>query len=86
MDNTWSDKKDDFKDIADEFMLRNDEYMVLADFDAYVKAHDEVYALYADREKWAKICLINIAKSAYFSSDRTIKEYATQIWGIEKIR
>ena len=85
-DGTWSDNLADFKDIADEFLLRNDEYMVLADFDAYVEAHDKVYQYYADPKKWAKMCLINIAKSAYFSSDRTIEEYAGDIWKISKIR
>ncbi|MBQ6492308.1 MAG: glycogen/starch/alpha-glucan phosphorylase [Erysipelotrichaceae bacterium] len=85
MDNTWSEIKDDFKDIADEFLLRNDEYFILADFESYCQAHDKVYELYSDPHGWAKKCLINIAKSAYFSSDRTIKEYADEIWHIEKI-
>ena len=86
IDGTWHDNHDEFRDIADEFLIRNDEYMVLADFDAYRKAHDKVYELYADQAKWARMCLINIAKSAYFSSDRTIEEYANEIWHINKIR
>lgn len=85
-DGTWSDDLDDFKDIQDEFLIRNDEYFVLADFEAYCKAHDKINEYYADKYKWAKMCLINIAKSAYFSSDRTIKEYADEIWHIEPIR
>ncbi|MBR4470785.1 MAG: glycogen/starch/alpha-glucan phosphorylase [Erysipelotrichaceae bacterium] len=84
-DGTWSDKKDDFKEILEEFRWRNDEYMVLADFHAYCDAHEKVYQLYSDRHAWAKKCLINIAKSAYFSSDRTIEEYVEDIWHIEKI-
>ena len=84
-DGTWSSGKDDFKEILDEFRWKNDEYMVLADFDAYCKAHEKVYEMYADRRGWAKKCLINIAKSAYFSSDRTIEEYVNDIWHIEKI-
>ena len=83
---TWSDSMDDFRDIADEFLIRNDEYMILADFDAYVEAHDKVYEYYKDPHGWARKCLINIAKSAYFSSDRTIEEYVQDIWHIEKIR
>ena len=82
----WSDSADDFRDIADEFLVRNDEYMILADFDAYVQAHEKIYEYYKDQHVWAKKCLINIAKSAYFSSDRTIEEYAKDIWDIEKIR
>ena len=84
-DGTWSDRPDDFKEIIEEFRWRNDEYMVLADFHAYCDAHAKVYELYADSHEWAKKCLINIAKSAYFSSDRTISEYAREIWHIEKI-
>ena len=85
-DGTWSTDKTDFKDIQDEFLLRNDEYFVLADFDAYVDAHNEVFEYYKDEHEWAKKCLINIAKSAYFSSDRTIEEYVNDIWKINKIR
>lgn len=86
LDDTWSDVKDDFKDIADEFLLRNDEYMILADFDAYCRAHEKAYELYKDKHQWAKMCLVNIGKSAYFSSDRTIEEYAKEIWHLEKIK
>ncbi|MDO4198028.1 MAG: glycogen/starch/alpha-glucan phosphorylase [Erysipelotrichaceae bacterium] len=86
MNNTWSDEKDDFKEIVDEFLVKGDEYMVLADFDAYREAHDKVYAYYADKHEWAKKCLVNIAKSAYFSSDRTIQEYVDDIWHLDKIR
>ena len=85
LDDTWSSEKDDFKDIADEFLIRNDEYMILADFDAYCKAHDKMYEYYSDPHSWAKKCLINIGKSAYFSSDRTIEEYVNDIWHIQKI-
>lgn len=85
-DGTWSDQKDDFKVISDEFLLRNDEYMVLADFDAYCKAHDKVYSIYNNKEEWAKKCLTNIANSAYFSSDRTINEYVNDIWKLKKLK
>ena len=85
-DGTWSNNPNDFKEITDEFLIKNDEYMVLADFDAYCKAHDKMYELYADKSGWAKKCLINIAKSAYFSSDRTIEEYVNDIWKIGKVQ
>ncbi len=83
---TWSNDASDFKDIADEFLIRNDEYMILADFDEYCKAHEKMYEYYNDKHLWAKKCLINIAKSAYFSSDRTIQEYVDDIWKIDKIK
>ena len=86
VDGTFNEDKETFKDIADEFLLRNDEYYILADFEAYCAAHQRVYDMYADRLSWAKKCLINIAKSAYFSSDRTIEEYVRDIWHLEKIK
>ena len=55
-------------------MMRNDEFFVLADFDAYCYAQEKVQARYMDKNRWAKTMLINIAKSGYFSSDRTISE------------
>ena len=84
-DGTWSSNPDDFVDLKDEFLLRKDEYMILADFDSYAKAHDKMYEYYSDKNAWAKKCLINIAKSAYFSSDRTIDEYVDGIWHLNKI-
>lgn len=85
-DGTWSSDLNDFKDISDEFLIRNDEYMILADFDSYCNAHNKMYEYYNDSHEWAKKCLINIAKSAYFSSDRTIQEYIDDIWKIDKIK
>ena len=83
-DGTFSSNRDDFKVISDELLVNGDEYMVLADFDSYVKAHENINKYYADEKGWAKKCLVNIAKSAYFSSDRTIEQYANDIWNIEK--
>ena len=81
----FATKPNDYEDIVNEFLTRNDEYMLLADFDSYCKAKDQIYHMYEDRSSWAKKCLINIAKSSYFSSDRTIDEYVKDIWHIEKI-
>jgi len=83
--NEFASKPNDYQEIVNELLTRNDEYLVLADFDSYVKAHDKVFSLYEDKYLWAKKCLINIAKSHYFSSDRTIEDYAKEIWHIEKI-
>ena len=84
-DGTWTPEFGTFKDLQDEFLSRNDEYMILADFEAYVNAHAKMYELYEDQSAWAKKCLINIAKSAYFSSDRTISEYVDGIWHLTKL-
>ncbi len=62
---------------------RADEYFVLADFESYKKAQEEVDAAYKDKKRWAKMAIINVAKSGKFSSDRTIKEYADEIWNLK---
>ena len=83
VDGTWSSNTNDFKVLYDEFHYRNAEYFLFADFDSYVRAQEEIERRYNDRHGWAKSCLINIAKSAYFSSDRTIRQYAEEIWDIK---
>lgn len=59
-----------------------DVYYLMADFDAYREAQDKVDKAYRDELSWAKKCWMNIANSGKFSSDRTIKEYAKEIWRI----
>jgi starch phosphorylase len=63
---------------------RPDEYYVLKDFSAYRSAQKKVDEAFRDKMGWAKKAWINIATSGKFSSDRTIKEYASEIWDIEK--
>ena len=60
-----------------------DPYYVLGDFDDYRKTRDRMYMDYKDELKWAKMCWVNICNSGKFSSDRTIKEYADEIWNIK---
>ena len=69
-----------FWGIHDALFQSNDEYFVLGDFDSYVKAWEKMDSTYSDREKWNRMSLANIANSAFFSSDRTIREYAEEIW------
>jgi len=69
--------------VHDELLSRNDEFFVLADFNSYMKTFDELVETYHDKEKWAKMSLENIANSAFFSSDRTIREYADEIWHVK---
>jgi glycogen phosphorylase len=66
-------------------MFKNDEYLLLADFRAYIDAQKEVEKRYLDKVNWARMCLVNIAQSGYFSSDRTIQQYAKEIWHIEAL-
>lgn len=83
---TWSDNPNEFQLIFNDLMLHHDEFFVLADFDAYLMAHEEVSAWYNNKPAWAHAMLVNIAKSGYFSSDRTIREYADEIWGLDEIK
>ena len=82
---TWSNDPNEFKLINNDLMMRNDEFFVLADFDAYIYAQEKVQARYMDKSRWAKTMLVNIAKSGYFSSDRTISEYAKEIWDLKPL-
>lgn len=73
--------KDRFRSIYENLLTYNDEFFVLKDFDSYLRAQEKVNELYIDKERWQRMCGVNIAHSGIFSSDRTIKEYATGIWG-----
>lgn len=84
-DAVWSNNPDDFRLIFNEIMTKNDEFFVLADFDAYIKAQERIEELYQDKHQWARMCLVNIAKSGYFSSDRTIEQYVRDIWKVKKL-
>jgi len=75
--------KNEFEDIYYE-LLHKDEYFLLKDFDGYVAAHERACATYLDKTDWFSKCAINIAKAGFFSSDRTIAEYAEDIWKISK--
>ena len=72
--------RDEFVVLRDSLLKQNDEFLVLKDFDAYVKAQKRLNDDYRDVNKWQKMALVNIAKSGIFSSDYTIKEYAQHIW------
>ncbi|MGB7595173.1 MAG: glycogen/starch/alpha-glucan phosphorylase [Erysipelotrichaceae bacterium] len=85
IDGTFEINREEFKVIFDELMYRNDEYFLLADFEAYVEAQKEVERRYLNKDYWAKMCLVNIAKSGFFSSDRTIRQYADEIWHIRPL-
>jgi starch phosphorylase len=82
---TFSNEKEQFMNIYNEIMFKNDEYFIFADFYDYVRAQEQIEKLYTNKEKWTKICLTNIAKSGFFSSDRTIEEYVKDIWKLKKV-
>ena len=78
------DEPDLFKPLTDS-LLDHDTYMLFADFDAYVACQEEVAKTFLDKKRWNRMALMNIAQMGWFSSDRTIKEYATQIWEAEPV-
>ena len=73
-----------FRPLVDG-LLDDDRYMVLEDFDGYRKAQADIARMYQQPEKWWRAAILNVARTGWFSSDRTIKEYAADIWGIKSI-
>ena len=73
---------DTFNDLVNN-LLYHDRFLVLADYEDYIRVQDEVNDLYIKPDEWARKALWNIATSGKFSSDRTISEYARELWGIE---
>ncbi|MFA5471455.1 MAG: glycogen/starch/alpha-glucan family phosphorylase [Acholeplasmataceae bacterium] len=67
-------------------LLNSDYFLVLKDFDQYVKAHEIANEYYKDREGWLHKSIMNIAHSGFFTSDRTIENYNKDIWHLEKIK
>ena len=61
-------------------LLNKDWFMTLIDLEDYIKVKDEAFAAYEDRDRWIRMCLVNIAKAGFFSSDRTIRQYNEDIW------
>ena len=82
-DGTFARLSGNFDSIYDELMVGNDHDLVLKDFYSYVDAWEELTQAYGDRAKWNRAAVHNTARSGYFSSDRTIREYAHDIWHID---
>ena len=66
-------------------LLRKDGFMTLLDLEDYIKVKDQAFADYENRAKWKRMMLVNIAKSGFFSSDRTIEEYNRDIWKLNRV-
>ncbi|MBI5435554.1 MAG: glycogen/starch/alpha-glucan phosphorylase [Nitrosomonadales bacterium] len=71
---------DRFKPIVDALLLHGDDYLLLADYASYIACQKEVETAYKDQEQWVKKAILNVANMGKFSSDRTIMQYAEQIW------
>jgi starch phosphorylase len=73
-----------FEPIRETLLTKGDYYMHLADLNAYVETQQMVSVLYKDRQAWAKRAIHNVARSGKFSSDRTIFEYARDVWHVDR--
>ena len=71
-----------FAPLRDALLKRGDYYMHLADLKAYLEADQRLRELYADPDAWTRKSILNVASSGKFSSDRTIAEYAAEIWKV----
>lgn len=74
---------DDFKPLRMSLLDHGDPFLVLADYDSYVKCQDQADAAYKDRERWTRMAIMNTARMGKFSSDRTILEYAEKVWNLD---
>lgn len=73
------------REIFDSLLLYNDEYFLLRDFDAYCEAQEKINLAYQDEKYWQKLSLINTANAGTFSADKTVRQYAEDIWQIEPL-
>lgn len=78
-----STHRDLFASLVESLLDGKDTYFLLADFNAYAVAQKNVSALFKEREKWMKKAILNVSSTGKFSSDRTVREYAKEIWRLD---
>ena len=74
-----------FRPLIDS-LLYHDEYLLLADYPSYIEAQDQVEGVYRDQERWAKMSILNTARSGFFSSDRSMRQYCEEIWHVKPLK
>ena len=74
-----------FRPLVDG-LLNHDPFLLLADYRSYVECQERVSRTYLDAEQWTRRSILNTANMGYFSSDRTILEYAEDIWGVTPMK
>ena len=79
------DEPERYRPLVDSLTVGGDHYLVLADYADYVACQERVDHLYRDQHAWAEKAVLNVARMGWFSSDRTIAEYADKIWGVKPV-
>jgi starch phosphorylase len=72
-----------FKPLVESLMSPHDQYLLLGDLESYLACQQQVNDVFLDQHRWTKMAIYNVARMGKFSTDRTIREYATDIWGIK---
>ena len=75
-----------YQAIFDTLLHKGDQYLLLADYASYIETQDKVAALYQNQEEWSRKAILNVSRMAKFSSDRTIREYADNIWNVKSFQ
>ena len=80
------EEPDRYRQIFDNLTHHNDHYLLLADYASYIATQDMVSMLYQDKEEWTRRAILNVANMGKFSSDRTILEYAENVWNVQSVK
>ncbi|MDR3238328.1 MAG: glycogen/starch/alpha-glucan phosphorylase [Spirochaetia bacterium] len=75
-----------FRPITDSLLYHGDTYMLLADYESYIECQESVSQAFTDKKRWARMSIFNTAGMGKFSTDRTIAEYAKEIWGVKSLK
>ena len=75
-----------YQPIIDNLLINGDNYLLLADYASYIAKQDEVAEVYQDQEEWSRRAILNVARMAKFSSDRSIADYAKNIWYVTSLK
>jgi starch phosphorylase len=77
--------RDLFKPLVEALMSR-DEYLLCADYQAYIECQEQASEAYRNKENWTRMSILNTARTGYFSSDRAIRQYAEEIWYAQPVQ
>jgi starch phosphorylase len=81
----YPEQPDLFAPLVNSLLDDGDYYMVMADYESYARSQEELALTYRDQEKWSRLAILNVAKMGKFSSDRTIRQYADEIWNVKPV-